>query len=62
MEAVARAALGLEGLMGAEVAARLVDDRAIHQINLAQRGVDRPTDVLSFPSVAYPGGRPAGAA
>lgn len=60
MEAVARAALGLEGLMGAEVAARLVDDRAIHQINLAQRGVDRPTDVLSFPSVAYPEGKTCG--
>jgi len=60
MEAVARAAMGLEGLMGAEVAARLVDDEAIRAINLAHRGIDRVTDVLSFPSVAYPAGRTAG--
>ncbi len=33
----------------AEVNLTLVDEKRIHEINLAQRGVDRHTDVLSFP-------------
>lgn len=60
LESVARAAMGLEGLMGAEVAARLVDDATIREINLRHRGIDRATDVLSFPTISYREGRTAG--
>ncbi len=59
MESVARAAMTLEGVQNAEVAARLVDDDTIHRINLKTRGVDRATDVLSFPTVSYPAGKTA---
>ncbi|MBD2844448.1 rRNA maturation RNase YbeY [Paenibacillus sp. IB182496] len=31
-----------------EVALTLVDDESIHQLNRDYRGIDRPTDVLSF--------------
>ena len=34
---------------GAEVSVTMVDMEEIHALNLEQRGVDRPTDVLSFP-------------
>ena len=31
----------------------LTDNAAIHEINLEQRGIDAPTDVLSFPMIEY---------
>lgn len=44
------AVLDLEGMDGsAQVDVTLVDNQQIHQINLEQRGIDAPTDVLSFP-------------
>jgi len=40
--------LDMEGVEGREVSLLLTDDREIHQLNLAYRGVDKPTDVLAF--------------
>lgn len=38
----------------------ITNDQRIHEVNLQTRGVDRPTDVLSFPTVNYSEGRTAG--
>ncbi len=37
----------------AQVSILITGDEEIHRINLEQRDIDRPTDVLSFPMVAY---------
>lgn len=43
-EALARAG----GLEDSEISLTFVDDQRIHELNQEYRGVDRPTDVLSF--------------
>ena len=40
---------------GAEVSLRLVDDASLRALNLRWRGMDKPTNVLSFPSAPPPG-------
>ncbi|MBR4212089.1 MAG: rRNA maturation RNase YbeY [Oscillibacter sp.] len=48
---VIRTALAAEGVtFRCEVDVLLTSDNGIHEINLEQRGVDAPTDVLSFPA------------
>ena len=55
------AALSFEGVtVPWEVDVLLTDDEGIHAINLDQRGVDAPTDVLSFPMLELsPGDKPS---
>ncbi len=45
-----RATLDAEGVtVPCEINVLVTDDAGIHAINSASRGIDRPTDVLSFP-------------
>ncbi len=54
-----RAALKAEGVrVPCEVSVLLTDDAGIRQINLEQRNIDAPTDVLSFPMFEYRPGHP----
>ena len=42
-----------------EIELILTNDQEIHEINLSSRGIDKPTDVLSFPYLVMPN-TPAG--
>ncbi|MCI8762312.1 MAG: rRNA maturation RNase YbeY [Oscillospiraceae bacterium] len=58
---VIRAALEAEGVdVPCEVNVLVTGDEGIHQVNLDMRGVDAPTDVLSFPMFDLrPGDKPS---
>ncbi len=53
MQRVAETACRAEGVEKVFAYVRIVDDGEIHVLNRETRGVDRPTDVLSYPSVNY---------
>jgi probable rRNA maturation factor len=48
LEELLRLAGEMEGVTAGEVALSFVDDEAIHELNKQYRGIDKPTDVLSF--------------
>lgn len=48
LELILQEAAAMEGITDAEVALTFVDDERIHELNCEYRGIDRPTDVLSF--------------
>lgn len=55
MRAAARAALGHEGISPpAELTVRVTGDEELQRLNRDFLGLDRPTDVLSFPAEAHP--------
>lgn len=60
---VVRTALEAEAVeVSCEVNILVTSDAGIHRINLEMRGVDGPTDVLSFPMFELrPGDKPSGA-
>ena len=61
LQEVIPTALSAEGVdLPCEINVLLTDDAGIHAINLEQRGVDAPTDVLSFPMFDLkPGDKPS---
>lgn len=48
LELILQEAAAMEGIEEGEVALTFVDDERIHELNREYRGIDRPTDVLSF--------------
>ncbi|ANY72191.1 rRNA maturation RNase YbeY [Paenibacillus ihbetae] len=48
LESILQKAGEAEGVEDGEVDLTFVDDEAIHELNREYRGIDRPTDVLSF--------------
>jgi len=53
--AIAQALVAAGGRADAGIAVLLTDDAAMQRLNATWRGLDRPTNVLSFPAAAAPG-------
>jgi probable rRNA maturation factor len=52
--AIAQALAALKSRPDAELAVLLTDDAAVQRLNATWRGLDKPTNVLSFPAAAAP--------
>ena len=52
--AIAQALAALNGRADAALAVLLTDDAAVQRLNATWRGLDKPTNVLSFPAVEAP--------
>lgn len=59
LERAAQAACRLEGVERVGACLHFVNNEQIHVLNRQTRAVDRPTDVLSYPTVNYPSGTTA---
>jgi probable rRNA maturation factor len=58
--AVTQALAALNGRTDAELAVLLTDDAAVQRLNATWRGLDKPTNVLSFPAAETPDSRHLG--
>ena len=57
---VSEACFDLEGVKNAGMTVRIASKEEVHALNREMRGVDRETDVLSFPTASFRPGRTAG--
>ena len=60
LQSIAEVVLGHEECLGAELGLVITDQEKIRELNLVHLGEDEPTDVLSFPMLAEPGGAGGG--
>jgi probable rRNA maturation factor len=58
--AITQALAALNGQTDAELAVLLTDDAAVQRLNATWRGLDKPTNVLSFPAAEAPDSRHLG--
>ena len=58
--AITQALAALNGRTDAELAVLLTDDAAVQRLNATWRGLDKPTNVLSFPAAEAPDSRHLG--
>ena len=60
LQRVCEACFALEGIENAGMTVRIASKEEVHDLNREMRGVDRETDVLSFPTASFRPGRTAG--